>query len=60
MKYTVTDENGEYVSLEQGTEYPVILDVNNTGQFVFTMDEFKEFRKAVGYVWQEVHQDGDA
>jgi hypothetical protein len=30
---------------------------NECESWNFSLDEFREFRKAVGYVWQEVHSD---
>jgi hypothetical protein len=58
MRYTIQDENGDSVSLESDGGGAVIR-TSGGGQFIFTDDEFKEFRRAVGYVWQEVHSDGE-
>lgn len=57
MRYVIEDENGDSVSLEAGLRGTVLaLGVEGavTAEFEFTLDEFKEFRRAVGYVWQEV------
>lgn len=55
MRYTIEDENGDSVSIEsESGRHGVVLRTDNGGLFTFTLDEFKEFRRAVGYVWQEV------
>lgn len=60
MKYTVHDSDlNEYIfSTDAGH---VTFEIPNFfgGGMVFTEDQFKDFRKAVGYVWQEVHSDGE-
>lgn len=56
MKYGVNAMAGGEVSLEAQNS-TVILDTEYY-QFEFTLDQFKDLRKAVGYVWQEVHSDG--
>lgn len=50
MKYTVLSEYGDEVTLEYNACGEVVLDA----RYIFTKDGFKEFRRAVGYVWQEV------
>lgn len=60
MRYTIEDENGDNVSIESELgRNGVVLRTDNGGVFVFTKDEFKEFRRAIGYVWLEVHPDGE-
>lgn len=54
MKYVVYDSDGEDVSVESRDD-SVVLHAGGTDHW-FTRDEFREFRKAVGYVWQEVEQ----
>lgn len=54
MKYTVQDVNGEELSIQGDGEY-VALSTDHGDVFSLTLEEFQEFRKAVGYVWQEVH-----
>lgn len=58
MKYTIYDKNMREVSFLQGMDNAVILDTDDM-EYVFTIEQFKDFRKAVGYVWQEVHSGGD-
>lgn len=54
VKYVITDENEESVSLEREPGNSVELSLNNAHFFLFTIEEFKEFRRAIGYIWQEV------
>jgi hypothetical protein len=60
VKYVIEDENGDSVSLQAqdtDTTTPTVvlyLDRNPDTYFTFLLDEFKEFRRAVGYVWQEI------
>lgn len=60
MKYTVKvyDSQMGDVSLESdGTTDKITLDLGSQPA-TFTLPEFKEFRRALGYVWQEVQQNG--
>lgn len=61
MKYTVEDYNGEEVSLSADGTYVhlVSFDEETSLSRLFTVEQFKDFRKAVGYIWQEVHSDGE-
>lgn len=57
MKYLIEDGNGDQISIARsGLGVTVALDVadGSAVEFYLTSDEFKEFRRAVGYVWQEV------
>jgi hypothetical protein len=57
MRYVIEDENGDQVSVARSGEgVTVALDVSGDGavEYHLTPDEFKEFRRAVDYVWQEV------
>lgn len=63
MKYTV--EVSEYGDLEIQRDEPdttvrlAIREGDDYEYVVMSLEEFRDFRKAVGYVWQEVHSDGE-
>lgn len=51
--------NLENVALERLVDGSIDLTLNDGSEGVnMSVAEFKELRKAVGYVWQEVEQDG--
>lgn len=50
MKYTVCSEDGDEITLEATEHGNVYLN----GQWILTTGGFKEFRRAVGYIWQEI------
>lgn len=58
MKYMVKiNANLEDVALERLADGSIDLTLNNGSEGVnMIVDEFKELRKAVGYVWQEIEQ----
>jgi hypothetical protein len=63
MKYVTEDCNGDEISLKPEENGYIRLalalgDEDYTSR-LFTLEQFKEFRKAVGYVWQDVHSDGE-
>lgn len=63
MKYMIEDVSGDEVSLHvvPGNDVHLIFhepDGAYTSR-LFTLEQFREFRRAVGYVWQEVHSDGE-
>lgn len=55
MKYTIYNAEGEDVSVESNAD-SVVLRTPGAEPVWLSVDEFREFRKAVGYVWQEVEQ----
>lgn len=59
MRYTVNanDLDSDYIELEFDPPGGVRI-VTASGETTFSIDEFRELRKAVGYVWQEVEQNG--
>lgn len=59
MKYTVNTANLEDIAFERQNDGSIDL-VLNRGDYGINMSasEFKELRKAVGYVWQEVESGG--
>jgi hypothetical protein len=63
VKYIIEDADGHSVSLQAqdtDTTMPTVilyLDQKPDTYFVFLLDEFKEFRRAIGYVWQEIEGD---
>lgn len=57
MKYLIEDENGDQISIARRDVGAIVtLEVSGRSavEFYLTLDEFREFRRAVGYVWQEV------
>lgn len=56
MKYTIEDNNGESIAIQkQGIDVLVTLSLaGGDSDYYLTPEEFKEFRRAVGYVWQEM------
>jgi hypothetical protein len=52
VRYVIEDVNGETVSVEMVAGNVVIAISGDT--FEFLPEEFNDFRKAVGYVTQEV------
>lgn len=52
MKYSIDDRNGSSISLELGTTV-VVMDTDYY-EFELTFDQFRDLRKAIGYVWQEI------
>lgn len=57
MKYTVHDNDLRDFTFAAEAGAVVLQAVDY--DFVFTEDQFRDFRKAVGFVWQEVHSDGE-
>lgn len=53
MKYTITTQQVEEVALSVSDD-SVVLELDDNNYRVLTFEQFKEFRRAVGYVWQEL------
>jgi hypothetical protein len=60
MKYTVDamDNDSDYIELEFDPDFHTVNLTSASGTITCSVDEFRELRKAVGYVWQEVEQNG--
>jgi hypothetical protein len=54
VKYTITDLNNDWVALEPDGDTVTLYMNDDSRYFVFSLSEFRDFRKAIGYVWQEV------
>ncbi|MFA5387833.1 MAG: hypothetical protein WC322_05645 [Candidatus Paceibacterota bacterium] len=58
MKYSVSDGDGDTLTLEKDfldDEVTVVVtESGRTATLLFTKDEFKQLRRAVGYVWTEL------
>lgn len=52
MKYTVSSPHGDEYTFEKDGE-GVTID----NQYYFDRESFKEFRRAVGLVWQDIEND---
>lgn len=52
MKYSIVDKIGNSIALELGHN-SVAMDTDYY-EFELTFDQFRDFRKAIGYVWQEI------
>lgn len=59
MKYTVDamENDSDYIELEFDPDFKTVNLTSASGTITYSVDEFRELRKAVGYVWQEVEQD---
>lgn len=56
MKYSVSDNDGDTITLEMQDD-DVLIEMEEGGtsrRLLMTKDQFKQLRRAIGYVWTEL------
>lgn len=56
MRYEIDDKFGETLRIEKSGS-DVTVSIGEQADIYFTLEQFKDFRRAVGYVWSEFEAD---